>query len=285
MKISLLLSFLLLPVCAGAEDLFTISGRIVNDRGEAVEYVQVGIPELGIGSISSVDGRFEIEVPAETLEFHHVSYETAYLPVSGPAEGLVIVLKEMELPAAVSIGGDTKEKYLLRPGTRFPGAAGGFDIREGNYKGMELGSVATAHKPFLVKNIQFSVTDNYIPGCVVSVNIYRIDGNTEQFINVLHKPIYVNVAMINQRQDFDIRPDESILLEPGKYFISFGLVDCDEDAVRQYRETPESERNPLGLHLYTPIYFKSSYYRSATHGRVKNIPYNIGIAVKGVEYQ
>lgn len=285
MRINLLLSFLLLPLCAGAEDLFTISGRIVNDRGEAVEYVQVGIPERGIGAISSVDGRFEIEVPAETLEFHHVSYETAYLPVSGPAEGLVIVLKEMELPAAVAIGGDTKEKFLLRPGTRFVGALGGFDVRDGIKKGVELGSVATARKPFLVKNILFSVTDNYIPGCVVSVNIYRIEGEPEQFINVLHKPIYVNVAMSSERQYFDIRPEETLLLEPGKYYISFALVDCDANAIREYWDTPESERNPLGLHLYTPVYFKSSYYRSASLGKLDSIPFNIGISVKGLEYQ
>ena len=285
MRISLLLSFLLLPFCAGAEDLFTVSGRIVNGRGEAVEYVQVGIPEKGIGTVSSVDGRFEIDVPAETLEFHHVSYQTAYLPVSGAAEGLVIVLSDQELPAAVAIGGDTKEKFLLRPGTRFVGASGGFDVRDGIKKGVELGSVATARKPFLVKDILFTVQDNYIPGCVVSIGIYCIEGEPEEFINVLHKPIYVNIPMSDKRQNFDIQPEESILLEPGRYFVSFALVDCDADAVRQYWETPEPERLAQGLHLYTPVYFKSSYYRSATLGKLNSIPFNIGISVKGLEYR
>ena len=285
MRTRLLLALLLLPACGYAQERFPVRGRIVDEKGEAVEYVHVGVPERGIGTVSTVDGRFEIEAPADTLEFHHVSYETGYYPVSGPADNVVIVLKDSELPPAVFIGGDTKEKYLLRPGTRFPGAAGGFDAREGIQKGKEIGSVAKVRKPFLIKDILFTITGNNIPGCVVSINIYRIEGESEQFINVLHKPIYADVAVTEGRQDFDIQPDESILLEPGSYYISFSLVDCDMGAVRRYQETPESERNPTGMQLYTNIYFKSSYYRDIALGKITSLPINIGIAVKGLEYQ
>ena len=285
MRIRLLLTLLLIPACVYAQERFAVSGRIVDEKGEAVEYVQVGIPGRGIGTVSTVDGRFEIEVPADTLEFHHVSYQIGYYPVSGPEKDLVIVLKDSELSPAVFIGGNTKEKYLLRPGTRFPGAVGGIDARDGIRKGMELGSIAKARKPFLIKDILFSISDNNIPGCVVSINIYRIEEDSEEFVNILHKPIYADVAFSDGRQDFDIQPEESILLEPGSYFISFSLVDCDMDAVRQYQETPESERDPLGMHLYTNIYFKSSYYRASSLAELQYVPVNIGIAVKGLEYQ
>ncbi len=245
----------------------------------------MGIPRLGIGTVSTVDGLFEIEVPADTLEFHHVSYQTGYYPVSAPDNDLVIVLKESELPPAVFIGGDTKEKYLLRPGTRFVGAQGGFNARDGIDKGKEVGSVAKARKPFLIKDILFTVTSNRVPGCVISINIYRIEGEPKEFINILHKPIYADVAVSDGRQDFDIQPEESILLEPGNYFISFSLVDCDMDAVRRFQETSESERNPTDMELYTNIYFKSSYYRESSLAGLEYIPVNIGISVKGLEYQ
>ena len=153
MRIRLILALLLLPACIYAQERFPVRGRIVDEKGEAVEYVHVGIPRLGIGTVSTVDGLFEIEVPADTLEFHHVSYQTGYYPVSAPDNDLVIVLKESELPPAVFIGGDTKEKYLLRPGTRFVGAQGGFNARDGIDKGKEVGSVAKARKPFLIKDI------------------------------------------------------------------------------------------------------------------------------------
>ena len=69
--------------------------------GEAVEYVQIGMPEHQIGTISSVDGSFEITVPPDTLGFFHVSYQTASYPVTGAVDDLVIVLHDQELPPAV----------------------------------------------------------------------------------------------------------------------------------------------------------------------------------------
>ena len=282
MQIRLLLALLLLPACISAQERVSVSGRIVNERGEAIEYVQVGISKLGIGTVSSMDGRFEFNSPIDTLEFHHVSYETGFLPVSGPQDDVLIVLKESELPPAVFIGGETKEKYLVRAGTRIPSATGGFHFEGGIVKGMEFGSVANARKPFLIKDILFSVFANDIPGCVLSINVYRIEGEPEQFTNILHKPIYLNVAVSDDVQDFDVQPEESILLEPGRYYISFDIVDCDMDAVNGYRES-ESSYNRISL--YTFLYFKSSYMRVAALGEFKRYPVNFGIAVKGLEYQ
>lgn len=285
MRIRLLLALLLFPLCISAQERFSVKGRIVNEKGEAVEYVQVGIPKRGIGTISSVDGRFEINVPADTLEFHHVSYEIGFHPVSGPQEDVLIVLKESELSPAVFIDGDAKEKYLVRAGTRIPSATGGFHFEGGIVKGEEFGSVANARKPFLVKDILFSVMANDIPGCVLSINIYRIEGEPEQFSSVLHKPIYLNVAVSEEVQDFDVQPEESILLEPGRYYFSFDIVDCDMDVVNGYLEKAESERGSFRMSLYTFLYFKSSYMRAAALGEFKRFPVNFGIVVKGLEYQ
>ena len=146
MRIRLLFAYLLLPACVYAQERFPIRGRIVDEKGEAVEYVQVGVPKRGIGTVSTVDGRFEIEVPADTLEFHHVSYQTGHYPISGPADNVVIVLKDSELPPAVFIGGDSKEMVLMRPGTRIGFGLGDFYRPEGVVKGMELGSVAKARR-------------------------------------------------------------------------------------------------------------------------------------------
>ena len=285
MRISLFLALLLFPFTVSARETVPIRGRIVNEKGEAVEYVQVGIPKFGIGTISSVDGRFEITVPADTLEFHHVSYQTGFYPVSGPQEDVLIVLQEAELTPAVFIGGDTKEKYLLRRGKRTPGTSLGFYHPDGIVEGRELGSVARVRKPFMVKDILFSIQSNYIPGCVASINIYRIEGKPEEFVNILHKPIYVSIPESDSRQNFDIRPDETILLEPGRYFIAFQIVSVDEDAVRKYKETPVSERTATAFHLYTAAYFKGSYQRSVALGELKSFPVNIGMVVKGLEYQ
>lgn len=288
MRIKFALAAAFLPVLLAAQEQVPVRGRIVDEKGEPVEYVQVGVPERHIGTISTVDGQFEISVPIDTLEFFHVSYQTARYPVTGPVDNLVIVLHENELPPAVFIGGNTKEKYLVRPGKSVLKNIGTIvaDLHEEGIGG-ELGSIATAKKPFLIQDIQFTIKSNRIPKCVASINVYRIEGEPETFVNILHKPIYFNIDLFDRPQDFDIQPDETILLEPGKYFISFQIVAVDEDLMREFRNTPESERvQAFGSKFASfPIYLKSSYIRHAAMGKMEHLPVNIGVAVKGLEYQ
>lgn len=287
MRTELLLAFALLPALLSAQDRVTVKGRIVDEKGDAVEYVQIGIPKHLTGTISTADGRFEIEVPCDTLEFFHVSYEQAFFPVTGPAEDVVIVLHGQELPPAVFIGGNTKEKYLVRSGSRVLKNIGivSTTMQSENPRGVELGSVANAKKPFLVKDIMLTVHSNHIPGCVASVNIYRIEGKNESFINVLRKPIYFDVAVSNEPQHFDIQPDDTILLEPGRYFISFQIVGCDEQALHAYLAKPEEDRKYWEMTMYFDLFLKSSYIREAALGRMEPFPVNIGVTVKGLEFQ
>ena len=287
MRIKLAAALLLLPALLSAQERVTVKGRIVNEQGVPVEYVQVGVPKHQLGTISTVDGRFEISMPPDTLQFFHVSYQAAGYPVTGPDDNLVITLHEQELPPAVFIGGDTKEKYLLRSGKKVLGgnALACFTLQSGHSMGKELGAVAQARKPFLVKDILLSVHSNHVPGCVASINIYRIEGKKESFVNVLHKPVYFDVAVSDEPQDFDIRPEETLLLEPGRYFIAFQIVGCDEKAMQDFLAKPEQERQFWEMTTDFLLYYKGSYLREAALGEMKHYPVNIGIAVKGLEYQ
>ncbi len=287
MRIKLILALLVLPVCALAQKSFNIQGRIINEKGEAVEYVQVGIPKLNIGTVSTVDGQFKITVPGDTLECHHVSYQAARVPVTGDADDLVIVLHELELPPVVLIAGETKEKYLVRPGKNILGSKGSISIvlstRE--FKGGELGSVARTKKKFKIKDIELTLRDNSIPDCVASINIYRIEDKMESFVNVLNKPIYFNVPVSKTPQKLVIHPSETVMLEPGKYFIAFQIVGCNKEALEAYLAKPEKDRGLNEMKMTTAIYLKSSYLRENALGKMQHIPINIGIAVKGLEYQ
>ena len=287
MRIELSLAALLLPMMLHAQESVKVKGRIVDQQGDAVEYVQVGVPKLQIGTISTVDGRFEIDIPCDTLEFFHVSYQPAAYPVTGPVNDVIIVLHEQELPPAVFIGGDTKEKYLLRPGMNVLKNMGVLStaLRSEHLSGRELGSVAQAKKPFLVKDILLTVLNNHIPGCVASINVYRIEGKRESFVNVLHKPIYFDVPVSDEPLDFDIRPEETLLLEPGRYFIAFQIVGCDDEALQAFLAKPDEERKLWEMTMDFNIFVKSSYVREVALGEMEHLPVNIGVAVKGLEYQ
>ena len=287
MRIKLLLALAFFPALLAAQEHVTVKGRIINERGDAVEYVQLGVPKLQIGTISAADGRFEIDMPCDTLEFFHVSFQRATYPVTGPADDVVIVLHEQELPPAIFIGGDTKEKYLLKPGTGLLKSVGIIttSMRSGHPSGREIGSVAQTKKPFLVKSILLTVRSNHIPGCVASFNIYRIEGKKESFVNVLHKPIYFDVAVSNDPQDFDIQPEETLLLEPGRYFIAFQIVGCDNEALQAFLDKEQEEREFWEMCMDFNIYLKSSYVREVALGKMEHLPVNIGVAVKGLEYR
>lgn len=288
MRTELALVLAMLPALLSAQERFTVKGRIVNERGEGVEYVQLGVPKLQLGAISSPDGRFEVEVPCDTLAFFHVSYLPARFPVTGPADDVVIVLHERELPPAVSIGGNTKEKYLVRSGTGILKNIGVISttIQDERPSGRELGSVAQAKKPFLLKDILLTVNSNHIPGCVASINIYRIEGEQESFVNVLYKPIYFDIAVSDGPQHLDIQPEDTVLLEPGRYFIAFQIVGYDRQALLDYLAKPEEERKTdREMTMFFNVFLKSSYLREAALGEMTHFPVNIGIAVKGLEYQ
>ena len=286
MRIKLAAALLLLPALLSAQERVSVRGKIVNEKGEPVEYVQVGVPKHQIGTVSTADGRFEISMPPDTLQFFHVSYQAAGIPVTGPVDDLVVVLHEQELPPAVFIGGDTKEKYLLRAGKNLLKNMGVISItfEDGNFKGKELGSVAQTKKPFLVQDISLTVHDNRIPDCVASINIYRIEGPEESFVNVLHKPIYFDVAVSDAPRKYDLHPEETLLLEPGRYFIAFQIVGCDEAALQAFLAKPMEEQiHEMYMNFY--IYLKSSYLRKSALGEMKHYPVNIGVAVKGLEFQ
>ena len=42
----------------------TVKGHVVNERGEGVEYVSIGIEEDSVGVISDAQGHFTLTIPA-----------------------------------------------------------------------------------------------------------------------------------------------------------------------------------------------------------------------------
>lgn len=60
-----------------------VTGHVVNERGETVEYVSIGIEEDSVGVISDAQGHFTLTIPAgrkDELTFTHVSYQAATNP-------------------------------------------------------------------------------------------------------------------------------------------------------------------------------------------------------------
>ncbi len=276
---TVLFFFLICQALSAQEVADTLRGRIVNAAGKPVEYVHIGIPSQKLGTISSRDGQFELVIPRSksgTVEFHHVSYQTYYLPVSEFSKHLTIALSEQELAPAVAYSGRVRERFLVKRGVAIlsdkASVAGVFLPPKDAEKSGELGSVANVKHPFRVEEIAFPMLDNNIPGCVVSFSIYKVSNNDTVFENILSKPIYVKIPLCKSSQMVTVHPGEDIVLEPGRYFFGVQVVDYDRDAYKGKEG------------LTCRLYFQGSYYRETPVAKPEHLPVNIGLSVKGKEY-
>jgi hypothetical protein len=87
-----------------------VTGHVVNERGEKVEYVSIGIEEDSVGVISDAQGHFALTIPAgrkDELTFTHVSYQTATIPYTTYADGheLTVTLKDKVVELAEVVVG------------------------------------------------------------------------------------------------------------------------------------------------------------------------------------
>ena len=277
-------------VATAQDDMKTIVGRITDHNGQHIEYVAVGIPGSNIGTVSDSEGIFSLELPDTTdadLMFFHVSYKEKSIPAAEiiAADGPVaVILEENRLAAAVVTPGKKKDKKLVGRGARVPG---GVATMEPSSTGMEIGSVIEVRKEFTVRRISFEVLRNALPGCVLGVNIYKTEGSPASFDNVLRKPIYCNIPVSEKKTKCQIKPEETIILSPGKYFIALALVDCDRELQEKWKDKPsKDERFENSLtSIDFPLYLKSCYIRSKAMQDFEPIPVGTGLTVEGTELQ
>jgi len=270
-------SLLLCQALSAQEVADTLRGRVVNAAGTPVEYVHIGIPDQKLGTISTRDGQFELVVPrgkAGTVEFHHVSYETYYLPASDYAENLTIALSNQQLAPAIAHSGRVRERYLLKRGVSFLDgqALGVFTPAEGTDQSGELGSAVNVKHPFRIEEISLPTVSNSIAGCVLSFSIYRVSDHDSVFENILTRPIYAKIPVSSTEQTVTVHPGEDIVLEPGRYFFGLQVVDYDRTAFKEHDG------------LACKIYLQTSYYRETPVAKPVRTPVNVGLTVKGKEY-
>ncbi|MBR5813253.1 MAG: carboxypeptidase-like regulatory domain-containing protein [Bacteroidaceae bacterium] len=272
-RIFLFAMFAIVAATAQPQSTSTISGKIVNSDGNAVEYAIVGIMGKRTGTLTNAEGVFTLDITDacnDTLLITHVSYENAKVAVAMlPCDGeACITMKAKELAEAVIYPGKKKSAKIAGKGMRIPGA---LTKMAPENRGNEIGSLVETKKLFEVQEIEFDVTYNSLKDAQFSVNIYKADSTNGQFCNALCKPVYVDIPTSTDKQKIHIAVDKRVILEAGKYFVSLMLVDY-------------AEQDKAGYILF-PLFLKGSYIRNGVMDEFESTPVNMGLAVKGVEYR
>ena len=255
----------------------TVKGHVVNERGETVEYVSIGFEEdnvedqsSSVGTISDAKGKFELEIPANRkndLVFTHVSFQKAIVPYETYATGqqLTVTMKDKVVELAeVVVGKKNKPQKIV--GKAISGPVASFRGK-GKIDGAEWGPVFKSKKDYVISDILLSVKGISYQWCVLSFNIYEIQGG--KFVNILNKPIYHRIEKSNSKQRLDIQPEETIVLRgKRKYYISVMVVDSDRYGILDMQSQ-----------------FKTSYARNITKGKKRKLPIGPAIMVQGYEVE
>ena len=189
-----------------------------------------------------------------------------------------------ELEAAVLTESRSKDKNLGGKGMKFPG---GSIFMTPESVGKEIGSLVKTKHPFLVKTISFTVEENRMEGCKANLRIYRMESD-DSLVNIVTIPIYQDIPKATEETVFSIAPEESIILEPGEYYISFCLSEISRKIMDKWAEAETwSEDQRFDTYrqdrIYFPLYLKSSYTRENQDQPLSKWGANIGIEVRGRE--
>ena len=247
-----------------------VTGHIVNERGDGVEYVSIGIEEDSVGVISDAQGHFTLTIPVgrwDDLTFTHVSYQTATIPFKTYADGreLTVTLKDKVIELAEVVVGKKNKSHTLSGKSWLRYGLVGFT---GNQTGdTEWGPIFKNRKDFVLSDIQVTISECKYEECVLSFNVYELRGR--QFVNILNKPIYKRITPADDGRQFSVSPSESVILK-GKqnYCVTVSMVDVKGKGKGE---------------LSFPANFKSSYVRNAVKGKMRKLPVCPMMIVKGYE--
>lgn len=106
----------IIPISLCAQNIRTITGKVLDSGKEPLPGVTIVVPNAGIGTVSSVNGSFEIKVPSNTvsLSFSYIGMETKNVGVKDK-NTVTVVMEEAShvLDEVVAIGYGTIRKSDL----------------------------------------------------------------------------------------------------------------------------------------------------------------------------
>ena len=115
-KLMFIVGFLLFPfICIEAQNTSQVTGKVTNQDGEAIPFVNVIVKGTSVGTSADIDGNYAIQAsPDQTLVFSYIGFERKEVTV-GDQSVINIQLQEdvAALDEIVVVGYGTQERKDL----------------------------------------------------------------------------------------------------------------------------------------------------------------------------
>lgn len=154
---------------------YKISGKLKDlQTDKSIPYVNISVPELGIGTVSNSYGYFELELDnrSRRVVLSSIAYETEEARASDLAFGKIIHLvpKAYDLPEVyIAAPKITSDLEILGLRNKKRGHSVGFGSRQ---LGTEIGSVIDIRDSFLIESAHFVLNHAKGDSLIFRLNLY-----------------------------------------------------------------------------------------------------------------
>lgn len=186
MRICLLVIYL--AACATASSQMHIQGKVTNQDGQPLAFVNIGFVGTPIGTVSDRQGNFELNFEkdaigtGDTLRFSMIGYRPCVIPASGLKACLEVSLCEtpLELKELVVISKSLQKKRLGKLHTSVLNMSCNFALNEiaNQNLGSEIGrKFNIKNKNTFLDTLHFFIKHNNYDTVCFRINIYNISKN------------------------------------------------------------------------------------------------------------
>lgn len=266
------LSFIILQILALSASYAQISAGRISDfvTDEDIEFVEIGILNHNTGTISDIDGRYQIDMsginPDDTLRFSHTAYKTIGIKVSEYLstidKDIKLTPKNDEIETIVVNHRNFRQQTL---GNNFKGDKyqGGF-IQ--NVKGFECGVLLKIEKRAILQKLIMNISDCAYENIYFRVNVYKETGKNE-FQNILGQPIYLQQKVTGNEKELVVDLSPYFVHVEGNTLITLQHIANIGMGQLLFAGSPKGS---------------TSYYRTSSQGRWTKAPMKLSFRVEAM---
>lgn len=245
-----------------------ISGIVINEKSKLpIEYVNIGIPGKNIGTVSNVNGKYNLSIDSQfdddTLLFSCIGY----LPFSIKIADLkkvghknVFLEEKVYEINEIIIRPKIFKQQTLGVTTNSKMVQSGF---RDNLLGYECGILIKVKKSAVIKSVNINISQCSYDTIFYRLNIYRVHGKIN-FENILTNPIYINLPKDKVKDKIIIDLQSQHIVVDGDFLVTLENV---KDLGKGY------------LYFCAGLMDKT-YFRKTSQGEWLTVPVGISLSVE-----
>ncbi|MEG2164620.1 MAG: carboxypeptidase-like regulatory domain-containing protein [Bacteroidales bacterium] len=245
--------------CLQAKDRI-INGVVKDIYGNPISYVNVGIIDKGVGTVSNEIGLFTISIPDRfyhnKLTVSHVSYKTFDTEISEiKKEYMDITLENKYISIPDIVVYPQKGRWVKNKGIRIPGGSAEIDSL-----GEEISIFVHVKSTATIEKTNLSILSCSYDSVKIRTNLYKLD-NELKATQINASSVYQTLHKSDKKQHLTFLFDNIQTIEKGDYCIAFEVVEfygCGE--------------------LLFPLYSSKCLYRKVSLDRFEKFPFSFGAA-------